>query len=61
MSNKPRLEQDNKGIPKLASDPMKHSGEESSYSIPGTVTSMKPTTNSKLDPNLTTAPKKFGN
>lgn len=61
MSMKPRLEQDNKGIPNLASDPLKHPGEEASYEIPGTATCMHPTTNSKIDPKLSTAPKAFGN
>lgn len=61
MSNKPRLEQDNKGIPNLASQPNAHLGEEASYSIPGTCTTMKPETNKQLTPNVVTAPKKFGN
>lgn len=61
MSQKPRLEVDNKGIPNLATQPMSHPGEEASYEIPGTATCMHPETNKKLDPNCVTAPKTFGN
>lgn len=61
MSQKPRLEVDNKGIPNLVSDPLCYDGKEESYSIPGTVTSMKPETNKKLDPKCVTGPKTFGN
>ena len=61
MSMKPRLPVDNKGIPNLASDPMKHPGQEESYEISNTATCMHPTTNSKLDPKAVTEPKKFGN
>ena len=61
MSQKPRLEVDNKGIDKLVSQPMSHAGEESGYDIPGTVSSMKPETNKRLTPNAVSAPKTHGN
>lgn len=61
MSQKPRLESDNKGIPNLASAPHPERAPEDYYEIPGTATCMHPATNSKLDPKLATGPKTHGN
>lgn len=59
MSMKPRLEQDNKGIPNTVNEP--HANDEGTFEIPGTVTCKHPVENSKLTPNTNTAPKTFGN
>lgn len=59
MSMKPRLDDNNVGIPNLASQPQKN--EESQYVIPNTATCMHPATNSQIDPKCVTAPKKHGN
>jgi hypothetical protein len=61
MSMKPRLEVDNKGIEKLATDPHPERGSEETVDIPGTCTSKKSTPNGRLTPNAVTAPKTFGN
>lgn len=61
MSQKPRLESDNKGIPNLASDPLCYDGNEQTVNIPGVVTSKKDVPNQRLTPNAATAPKTFGN
>lgn len=61
MAMKPRLEQDNKGIANLATQPMAYPGQEESYEIANTATCMHPETNKQLDPKAATAPKKFGN
>ena len=59
MSMKPRLEENNVGIPNTATQPKKE--DESYYEIPGTATCMHPETNKKLTPNAVTGPKTFGN
>jgi hypothetical protein len=59
MSMKPRLDDNNVGIPNTASQPKKT--DESYYEIPNTATCMHPATNSKLDPKLVTGPKTHGN
>jgi hypothetical protein len=62
MSMKPRLEQDNKGIEHLVTQPMSHPGEEETYDIPNTCSSSKkPTPNQRLTPNAVSAPKTHGN
>jgi hypothetical protein len=61
MSMKPRLEEDNKGIPNLATHPQCYPTTEESVVIPNTCTSKKSVPNSRLTPNAATAPKTFGN
>ena len=61
MSMKPRLEEDNKGIPNLASDPNCHDGNEHEYQIGDAVTHKSAVPNQRLTPNAVTAPKTFGN
>lgn len=61
MSQKPRLESDNVGIPNLATHPECYPAPEETVNIPNTATSKKSVPNQRLTPNAATAPKTHGN